>query len=560
MAADPKTILRRWEDLKSARMPHEQIWRQIDELFTPRRSDILTRPAGEIRDRRVVDATGMICVDRLAAMTFGFTVSSSMPFVRPDVGSGLIAAGRAADDIDAGGRDYLDGVSWGLHGHFMGAQSGFTVAVPEALTDWASKATAVVWIGRRRGYGARYQSRSIWNCWIAANEDDEIDTLYYAFALPAHRVISKWPATADLPCVKNAAKRSENALVNLLLATEPREGGRAGNMAMGKPFMSAVLLVDDKIVIDESGYDSFPYAVPRFAVRPGDVYGYGPAHLALPDVRMLNAVMEAVIDGAEKIIDPAIIAPLRVFPKAIDRRRGRVNYFQASQLGMQNADQAIRPLVTAGDIGIGFELIREVRQSVNFAFYTDWMRLRESGNMTATEVNDRRDMRLRGMAQITARVERDLMGPISDRTFEINDQEGFFGDPPDSLSGLPLRWGYTGPMALAQLQNQREAVGLVMALRQQIAATDLAAAQIVDVEEAFRVLGDSVGLPPAVLSTREKMAEIREKQAQAEERAAAAQETAQQATALRDGAQAVGTMTNALRQDPTGTPAMAMAA
>lgn len=559
MPAEPKTILRRWEDLKSARMPHEQMWREIDDYFTPRRSDLLTRPAGEIRDRRVVDATGMINVDRLSAMTFGFTISSTMPFVRPDVGSGLIAAGRAADDIDAGGRDYMDGVSWGLHGHFLGAQSGFTVAVPEALTDWASKATGVVWAGRKRGFGARYQSRSIWNCWGAVNADDEVDTLYYAFALPAWRVIAKWPGTADLPCVRNAAKRSENALVNLLMATEPREGGMAGNMALGKPFMTAVLLVDDKVVIEESGYDSFPYAVPRFAVRPGEFYGYGPAHLSLPDVRMLNAIMEAVIDGTEKIVDPAMIAPLRVFPKAIDRRRGRVNYFQASQLGMQSADQAIRPLVTAGDIGVGVELIREVRQSVNFAFYTDWMRLRESGNMTATEVNDRRDMRLRGMSQITARVERDLMGPLADRTFEINDLEGFFGDPPESLAGLPLRWGYTGPMALAQLQSQREAVSMVLALRQQIAQSDPTEAKIVDVEEAFRVLGDSVGLPPAVLATREKMAEIRAAQQEAEERAMAAQETAQQATALRDGAQAVGTMTNAMRQEGA-PPEMAMSA
>lgn len=557
MAADPKTLCRRWEDLKQARMPHEQWWRDIDEYFTPNRRQIVARMPGEIRDRRVVDATGMLSVDRLSAMTFGFLINPAMPFVRPDVGSGLIAAGRAADDIDLDGRDYMDGVSWGMHGHFMSAQSGFTVAAPEALLDWASKATCVVWCGRKRGFGARYQSRSIWNCWIAANEDDEIDTLYYAFELPAWRVKAKWPETADLPSVKDAAKRSENALVKLLMAVEPREGGRAGHMAVAKPFMAAVMLVDDKVVIEESGYDSFPYAVSRFSVRPGDVYGTGPAHLSLADVRMLNAIMEAVIDGTEKLIDPAIIAPLRVFPKAIDRRRGRVNYFQASQLGMQSADQAIRPLVTAGDIQVGVELIREVRRNVEMAFYTDWMRLRESGNMTATEVNDRRDMRLRGMSQITARVERDLMGPLADRTFEINDQEGFFGDPPDSLRGLPLRWGYTGPMALAQLQNQRDAVSMVIALRQQIAATDPNEAKIVDIEEAFRVLGDSVGLPPAVLATREKMAEIRELQAEAEQRAMQAQNEGQQAAALRDGAQGVASLTSALGE---GAPDMALAA
>ncbi|WP_298161126.1 portal protein [Brevundimonas sp.] len=547
MSAEPKAILRRWEELKQARLDVEAWWRDIDDYFTPRRSQIITRGKGELRDRRVVEASGMVGVDRLAAMTFGFMINPAMPFVRPDVGSGLIANGRAADDIDLDGRDYLDGVSWGIHGHLMSAQSGFTVAVPEALNDWAAKGTGVVWTGRKRGFGARYQSRSMWSCWIAENEDGEIDTLYYAFAMPAWRVRAKWPDTAELKTVKDAASRGDNAQINFVMAVEPRIGGMAGNLAMGKPFMAAVLMVDEKVVVEESGYDSFPYSVPRFAVRPGEVYGYGPPSMCMSDVKMLNAIMEAVVDGAEKIVDPAVILPLRAFPKAIDRRRGATNYYQASQMGMQTAEQAVRSLVTAGDINVGVELIREIRRSVEFAFYTDWMRLRESGSMTATEVGDRRDMRLRGMSPIVSRAERDLMGPLADRTFEINDQERFFGDPPESMAGLNLRWGYTGPMALAQLQSQRESVSLILSVTQQIAAIDPAAAKIVNIEEAIRVLADSVGLPPAVLETRARMAEIREAQEEAQRRAMETDETAKQATALRDGAQAVGTMSNALR-------------
>jgi hypothetical protein len=127
------------------------------------------------------------------------------------------------------------------------------------------------------------------------------------------------------------------------------------------------------------------------------------------------------------------------------------------------------------------------------------------------------------------------------------------------MRGLNLRWGYTGPMALAQLQAQRDSVSMVIALRQQIAQSDPAAAKIVNVEEAFRVLGDSVGLPPAVLESRARMAELREIQEQQEQRAAEADTTAKAATAMRDGAQAVGTISNAMS---AGAPAndVAMAA
>ena len=545
---DPaRKILRRWEELKTLRQDWEATWEEISRFFLPGRAFSSWRVPGELRDRRLVDATGIINNERLAAMIFGFSISPAQPFVRPEIAGSLLLTGRAADDIDEEGRDYLDGVTWGHHSHMMTAQSGFAVGVNEALLEVCALGTGIIWTGRKRRFGARYQSRPLQNCWIATNADDEVDTVYYAFTLPAWRVAERWPAAAQLDTVKKAMERGDTATLKLLMAVEPRAGGRYGAAAVRKPFKACLLLVEEKVIIEESGYDSFPYAIPRFTVRPGEVYGYGPAHTALPDARMLNAIMEAVIAGTEKIVDPPAMAPLRMFAKAVDRRRGAVNYYQASQLGLQTADQAVRPLVTVGDINVGVELIREVRRQIDGAFYVDWMRLRDSGNMTATEVNDRRDMRLRGMGPIVARVERELMGPIADRTFEINAQEGFYGEAPDSVAGLDIRWAFTGPMALAQLQQQRDAIGLSVGLALQLDQLEQSGRpQVLDGEEAQRIFAESVGLAPAVLRTRQTYAELRERQDEAEAAAAQTQDAQGQAAALRDGAQGVQSLVNAM--------------
>lgn len=556
-----RRILRRWEEMKTYRSDWESTWEDIGRFFLPGRKFNSWRVPGELRDRRLVDSTGLVNNERLAAMLFGFSITGAQPFIRPDVDQALRRAGRKVGTLDEEGRDYLDDVMWGQHQHLMSAKSGFAVGANETLMECPAFGTGIIWTGRKRGFGARYQSRPLQNSWIATNADDEVDTCYYAFELPAWRVVERWPATAELDCVKQAQKRGDAAKMKLLMAVEPRAGGRYGAMAASKPFKACLVLVEAKEIIEESGYDSFPYAVPRFFVRPGEVYGYGPAHNALSDCRMLNAIMEAVISGAEKIVDPPVIAALRMFGKPVDRRRGAVNYYQASQLGLQTAEQAVRPLVQAGDIKIGVELVREIRRQIDYTFYVDWMRLGENANMTATEVNDRRDMRLRGMASIVARVERDLMGPIAERTFEISVEDGLFADPPASVAGLDIGWSFTGPMAMAQLQQQRDAISLSVSLAKQIAELEAQGKPgVLDTEEAQRIFGESTGLAPAVLKTRAAMAEIRAAQDAAEAQAAETQNTAGQAAALRDGAQGVNSLVQAMGAGGGGGEQMAMAA
>lgn len=542
--APAQLYLRRWEDLKALRIGWESTWREIANYFLPRRDFGLQRFPGELSDRRLLDATGMINNDRLAAMLFGFLVSPAMPFVRPSVDRSLIASGRAVE-VDEDGRDYLDGVQWSMHDHFMSVRSGFKVAAFEALAEYTALGTGVLMTLSKPGFGARYQPLPLQSCWIAANADGEVDTLYYAFTLPAWRVAQKWPAAAELECVKKARDRSENAQVKLLMACEPRDGGVRGAVSSRKPFKSVIVAVEDKVILEEKGYESFPYAVPRFYLKPGEVYGYGPGHVALPDMRMLNAMMESVLRGAELRVDPPLMVPLRLFSRPLDRRRGAVNYYQAGQLGIQTAQQAVQPLAVAGDVNLGVEMIRELRSQIEYAFFTDWMRLRDSGNMTATEVNDRRDMRLRGMSPIVGRAESDLMGPVADRTFEINAEDGHFGPPPASVAGLDIAWGYTGPMALAQLQAQSDAVSFTAALAGQLASIDPIAAKVPDVEEMIRIVGDARGLPPAALKSRQMIAQLREVQDQADQTAAENQDAMAKASALRDGAQGVSSLLNA---------------
>lgn len=61
------------------------------------------------------------------------------------------------------------------------------------------------------------------------------------------------------------------------------------------------------MMISESGFQEFPYIVPRFLKATGETMGRSPAMTALPDVKMLNLMSKTIIQAAQKQIDPPFL-------------------------------------------------------------------------------------------------------------------------------------------------------------------------------------------------------------------------------------------------------------
>jgi hypothetical protein len=202
-------------------------------------------------------------------------------------------------------------------------------------------------------------------------------------------------------------------------------------VAEAKPFAYVVIAEEKKAILETSGYDSFPYAVFRYDPMPGNAYAEGPGCQVLPDVMVLNHLQQAIENAASQKAEPAIAVPARMFGKALDRRPGAINAYNPAGLGLQRADQAILKLDLTGDPTEAIALRKELISDIELGYFTDWLRLRESGDMTAEEVNERRDMRLRGMSSIVANCEQP-MSVLGDRTLEDHGRRGP-GRPPPQL-------------------------------------------------------------------------------------------------------------------------------
>lgn len=543
MAADPKAILRRWEELRALRLLREGEWQQIADVFMPRKDFTCSPVPGQLRSRRVTTSVPQVALSRFAGLLVAYLIDPTRPFIKPNVDRGLIQAGRRLD-LKAEGIDYVDTLQWAMFDRMMLPQSGFWSGVSRVALELGGFGSAVLWTGRKRGFGPRYQARPIRACWFAVNDEGEVDTLYFKWTMPAWRVIQRYPEAAKVEKIRKLAEdeKTQQTPVELLHAVEPRIAGRAGAVATSKPFASIVVAIEHKAVLEESGFESFPYSVPRLNVEDGSDYGTGIGWQALPDAMVLNSLQGSTERGVSLRNDPPLFAPAQLFGEPVDRRPGAVNIYDEAGLGFQNIKDAVQRLDIAGDVNVGVEYMRMLQQNIEQAFFTDWMRLRETGQMTAEEVRERRDMRLRAMSSFVPAVDRDLMGVAADRTLEAMVEELQLPDPPATLRGVEVDWDYAGPLAVMQQQGAAEAIGRVFEHAQLAATLDPASVSVLAVAEGLRAIAEGFGVPAGVLNSREDVAKERARQAQQQEDQQAAEQAALGAQALRDAGQGAASL------------------
>lgn len=549
MAADVKLILRTWEDLKTLRYQREGEWQDIADYFMPRKGFMVTPQQYELTRRRVTSSIGPRSLSKSAALLIGYLVDPSRPFVGPNVDRGLAQAGRATG-LDAASIDYLDTVQWAMFDRMMLPQSGFMSAVSRLAVELMGFGTGILWTGRKRGFGPRYQHRPLRSCWMAENEDGEIDTLFFRYLLPAWRAADRYPELLKNDSLKAIAGDETRChqQVAILHAVQPRREGARGRYSGGKPFGSCTLAIDQKMILEESGYDTFPYAVPRLNVEEGSVYGTGLAWYALPNIKVINALQQGTELAVALRNNPVLMKPARMFGKPLDRRPGAVNNYDQAGLGFSSARDAIQKLDLAGDANIGVEYMRGLANEVDEIFYIDWMRPNDGVQKTAEEIRDTRDLRVRAMTALIPAVDRDLIGVAADRTLAAMVEENQLPVPPPALRGAHVDWDYKGPLALLQLRGQAEAVEKLFAVTSQAIGLDPAAGLVLMVSEGLRAVGESLGVPLGTLRSRSDEAEKRAAMQQQAADTASIKDVATGAGAFQQGAQGVATLAGAQPQ------------
>ena len=182
---------------------------------------------------------------------------------------------------------------------------------------------------------------------------------------------------------------------------------------------------------------------------------------ALPFVKVLNLIVRYGLEALPRALYPPMLVKegtivggtLRLTPGAQNQFDGR-------------AEDMPTELVTQARFDVEHAKEENYRQRIEMAFGVDQLRLKESPQMTAEEVIERRSRRFQALSPATGRVERELLKPLVERTWLMMFRAGAFGPPPPQLLELDdLEVVFEGPMARAQRgQSLEVGMGLLRTL------------------------------------------------------------------------------------------------
>lgn len=559
LTTDPiKLTDRRFDEKKAHRLGREAEWQLIADHFTPRKDFSIAPRQGELRRRRLTSSVPAVALRNSAAMLTGYVIDPTQPFITPSVEGSLVAAGRLTR-MGREANDFLDDMAWQAHGRMMRPKSGFLNSAAQLMIELWAFGTGVQWIGHKRGYGPIYLSRPLRSCWIGVNGDGIVDSLYYEFTWPLWRVLQTFENARYVDKWRDMAGDDAKLghMVTVLHTVEPRLNGERGGPRERKPFAERYVCLQEKAVLQEGGYDSFPYAVPRLEVEDGSDYGTGRCWYALPDAIGLSVLQQGTENAVDLRVSPPTMMPKRMFGGPLDRRAGAVNLYDSAGLGFMNPREALQTLDVAGDVGTGLGYIDRLIQNVEGAMLTDWMRLRESGNVTAEEIIERRNLRIGIASAHVPGINRDWMGVAADRTAEIMLAEGDLGEVPEELAGATVDWDYAGPLARALQQRQAEAFDRMFARALQVRELEPSAPYVLNIMEGMRACAEAEGLPVGTLRPRGEVAALQAEDAERQAEAEASLRMQEGATALRDGAQGVASLAGVMGGGEGAPEAMA---
>lgn len=214
------------------------------------------------------------------------------------------------------------------------------------------------------------------------------------------------PERIAMACERSDASTTREPVVFAIYRRESVAEQVEGDVVAEKRPWGAVYFTLDKgeQLGAEDGYYVMPVVMGRWGKRPGSQWGFGRGHIALRAVKWLNGFKELQRAAGEKAVDPALGATERV-GDTVDLRPGKVT-IAPSKDDLWTIESGARFDVSA-------EILRDERAEVRRAFHEDDLQLKDSPQMTATEVQARKDQMNRALGSPVARLTADVLQPIA---------------------------------------------------------------------------------------------------------------------------------------------------
>lgn len=498
-----KGLLSRFDRLQGQRENWETHWQEVADYMQPRKADVTKRRArGDKRMEQVFDSSPIQAVELLAASLHGMLTNPSTPWF-------TLRFKDEEIENDDEAKLWLEASTDAMYTAFN--RSNFQQEIFELYHDLITFGTAAMFIEEDDDDIIKFSTRHINEVFIAENDKGRIDTIYRKFKISARAAIQKFGEAVSAD-VQTKAKKDPYEEIEILHAVYPRTDFNPKKKDKANmPFESVYMEYKNGNELSVGGFREFPFVVPRYLKASNEIYGRSPAMTALPDVKMLNEMSKTTIKAAQKQVDPPLLVPDDGFLLPVRTVPGGLNFYRSG------TRDRIEPLNIGANNPLGLNMEQQRRESIRAVFYVNQLMMQQGPQMTATEVIQRNEEKMRLLGPVLGRLQSELLKPLIDRVFAVLLRNNMLPQAPEFLSGRDVEIEYVSPLAKAQksteLQSIMRAVEILGSLANVAPVFDY-----VNFDNLVKHLADIVGVPQKILKTQSQVnAERQQAQVQQQE-------------------------------------------
>ena len=503
-----KQIREKVNHLRGERANWETHWQDIADFIIPRKNTIITqRSPGEKRNIFLLDNSGVMANELLAGALHGLLTNPNAQWFE-------LTTGDVQLDQQDGAREWLQGVTEDMHNVLN--NSNFQTEVHELYVDLAGFGTSVMLSEEDDRSVVRFSTQFIRDYLLDENNLGFVDQIYREWKWSADKIVAEFGEDKVGEKVLKAYKAGKNDKFCIIHAVYPK------NLVAGSEYkfdyISQYILPDEEVELRLGGFKEFPYTAPRWSKAPGETYGRSPGMNALPEVKTLNKMTETVLKSAQKVVDPPLQLPDDGFIMPIVTKPGGINYYRS---GTQDV---IKPIMNNAQIDFGYQAMQDKRQRIKEAYYVDQLQLREGPQMTATEVLQRTEEKMRLLGPMLGRMQSEFLRPLIDRVFAIMQRRGKIRPIPPILSKRLIDVRYSSMVAKSQRVADGQNILRTMEAAAPFINTDPTVLDNINGDEALKAIARIYGLPQSILRSNAEVAQIRKDKAAAQQAALEAQQ------------------------------------
>ncbi len=505
------------------------LWQETADLMFPRENQITNiQTSGADKSRNILNTVAVFDSQDMASGLSAAIIPSGQLFF------GLKAKDRELNENDRV-RRYLSIATEITHDELF--ESNFMLQFNETLRSlvvlgqgnlYSEFDTKVMKLNFKDWDVAFYQ--------IKQNAQGIVDVMILSYPLTARQAVAEFGDNAGEKALKDAGElKTESNVYPFIHIVRPRI---ARNVMltdfMNMPFESLFVNEKEKLIVDEGGFEEFPFAVARWMKSSSELHGRGQGTECLASVRTLQQMERDLIECGNKHNNPPkevldhFEGTVRVTPGALNfvREKGTIRGIEQSVLG---------------NFPITEKQIERKEQEIHRAFYTDVftpLAGLKGDRRTTVEIYKLFEQAAKKLGMPLYRLMSELMTPNIKRDVLLLIRNGKIPYPPPELQGQGFGIEYIGELALAMRNQQANAFQQFAVFVGEMEGVFPGVKDNINEDKAVRRMGRAFGVNEEDLATEDEVTAKRQARAQQLQQQQAAQMAAIAAKGYKDTSQA----------------------